>query len=240
VVRAGDAVLQGALLESLHEQLAATLASLHGAGIVHRDVHPDNVYLVLHPTARRAPITEQWAFDHFGDARGRDVPRHLLPAENDGDSFLAAWVLGDPTFAVLADEQDQTPVRHGTYTPPEQEAGRATQASDLFAFGATLYYAISGIAPPSLRSPGASHRLEIPRARHSCFSFDAYIRSLLSAEPDDRPPADEPLRYSTMADDFCGVLTVDTERHLAMTSFSLTTRLFRDADRALGYRRGFR
>ena len=92
-------------------KLAATLATVHGAGVLHRDVKPDNVLWSPHGEPQ---------LSDFGIARLQD---------------LTTTVAGN-LHATIA------------YAAPEVLAGRAaTEASDVYGLGATLYACLTGSAP---------------------------------------------------------------------------------------------
>jgi eukaryotic-like serine/threonine-protein kinase len=97
-------------------QLACALATLHQAGIVHRDVKPDNVLLEQ---------SERVVLLDFGLTRE-------LPGVN---SHLSDWgLVGTPG-----------------YMAPELLLGQGfSTASDWYAFGTTLFQALSGVLPFSI------------------------------------------------------------------------------------------
>jgi len=101
-------------------QMAAALAAAHRAGVVHRDLKPDNIFLV--PTAGngiRVVLTD------FGVAR---------PNKPNGD---------DSTFTAT-DVIVGTP----TYMAPEQlELEEAMPASDIYTLGLVIYEMITGTFP---------------------------------------------------------------------------------------------
>jgi serine/threonine protein kinase len=218
--------LAGGMRESFHNQVSRVLETLHSAGIVHRDVHPANIYLVVRRPSELAELSETdaesaWIFDAFGEAE---------------EAFLVAWVVVDLTFATLADAGDQEPYRHGPYTPEEQQDGAATTASDMYAFGATMFFGQTGDDPPS-----PLDRRVNPRAAAALADVaglppsERYVRRLLKLDPAERPPATEQLREGSVAPGFCGVLRVGDDQFALVDMFPSLTRLRsrRDALREL-------
>ncbi len=105
-------------LDDLARQLVAALATLHAAGVVHRDLKSGNIMLVPGDAGVRAVVTD------FGLARS------LVPA---GDARLT----GDGTML-------GTPA----YMAPEQVEGReATPASDIYSLGVVLFEMATGALP---------------------------------------------------------------------------------------------
>jgi serine/threonine protein kinase/predicted Zn-dependent protease len=103
--------------------VADGLAAAHSAGIVHRDVKPDNILISKHGYAKLAD---------FGLAR------------------LLGPVAGPATAATETVVCTQQGVIVGTigYMSPEQAAGKPTDArSDAFSFAVVLYEALSGRRP---------------------------------------------------------------------------------------------
>jgi serine/threonine protein kinase len=105
-------------------QLAAGISVVHNAGMVHRDIKPDNVLLT---DDGRVVLID------FGLARvQRKFPRSLRPGSMDSlDCELEERIEGTPS-----------------YMAPEQHLGEAvTPAADIYAFCVSFYEALAGIRP---------------------------------------------------------------------------------------------
>lgn len=118
-----DRLIDGRLVEPdeavpLACQMAAALTAAHRAGVVHRDLKPDNIFLVENASGIRVVLTD------FGVARRDTAPKD--------DSLTASNViLGTPD-----------------YMAPEQlELEYATSASDIYAMGLVLFEMILGERP---------------------------------------------------------------------------------------------
>lgn len=108
-------------------QMASGLAAAHRAGVVHRDLKPDNVFLVTGEDGLRAVLTD------FG------VARPTIPVkEQKLDSLTATNVIvGTPT-----------------YMAPEQlELEEATAASDIYTLGLVIYEMLTGTLPFEAEAP---------------------------------------------------------------------------------------
>jgi serine/threonine protein kinase len=158
--------LRGCVLEDFYKTLRSALSALHGAGVIHRDVHPDNIYLVVKPAAAS------------GARRFKDYPY------GDSEPFGLRWILVDSTFAVTT-EDDQPPCRHGSYTPEEQERGFPLPASDIHALGGTMYFGIVGADPPPAHDRGdpVAFARSLPDAHYPDDHFTEHLVDLLSPEP---------------------------------------------------------
>ncbi len=103
------------------------LAAAHAAGLIHRDIKPDNILIGRDGRVR---VTD------FGMAR----------AIEDGEGTVS----GSPTSSGLHDVLTQTGTVLGTpaYMAPEQHAGAATDArTDQFSFCIAMWEALYGVRP---------------------------------------------------------------------------------------------
>jgi serine/threonine protein kinase len=116
------------------EPLARALAFAHAAGVVHRDVKPQNVYLV-------------------GDPRGPLEATHVVLLD-----FGLAKAIGPDAQLAMATRLTDTGMVVGTphYMSPEQIAGSAhlTSAVDAWALGVVAYECLAGTRPVEGRSFG--------------------------------------------------------------------------------------
>ena len=149
----------------LLRQVAEGLRAAHGAGLVHRDLKPDNVLI---GTDGRARVVD------FGLARGAsgEPPQHGLDnAIDDGvlcesiaagaSASVTASAAVDPSASVLDSELTAADTILGTpaYMSPEQFTGdRVDARSDQFSFCVLAYEALFGQRP--FRG-GGFHRLRM-------------------------------------------------------------------------------
>jgi eukaryotic-like serine/threonine-protein kinase len=147
------------------KQMAAGLAAIHAAGIVHRDIKPNNIMLDGTGADVRLCITD------FGLARAYKAEPFLA-----GEKLVA----GTPAAG--------TP----DYMAPELYLGQPpSQASDLFAFGVVLHQVFTGIkptVPPNSSSVAVSSRLNTSGVPSFCVEL---IRGCLDLEPQRRCQAFE-------------------------------------------------
>lgn len=98
-------------------QMARALSAAHRAEVVHRDLKPDNVFLVNHGDQTRVVLTD------FGVARPNTVEE---------DSFTATDVIvGTPTYMA----------------PEQLELEEALPASDIYTLGLVVYQMLTGRFP---------------------------------------------------------------------------------------------
>jgi hypothetical protein len=103
--------------------LARAIERVHAAGMVHRDIKPDNVLLAAGPTPADPPVPK---LIDFGLAR---------PDEPESGITQVSAVVGTPAF--MAPEQ----------TGRDPTLGPVGPATDIHGLGATLYCMLTGRAP---------------------------------------------------------------------------------------------
>ncbi|MGZ3438237.1 MAG: serine/threonine-protein kinase, partial [Polyangia bacterium] len=158
------------------------LAAAHRAGLIHRDVKPDNIVLGNDGRVRMLD---------FGLARTADLDHEDEPAGESGESPPAPADLLDSGQRQLRSPLTEQGSVLGTpaYMAPEQEDGRAVDAAcDQFSFCVTVYEALYGHLPGKHESSdGAPASARVP----------AWVRRILvrgmSAPPQERFPSMEAL-----------------------------------------------
>lgn len=166
---------QGRLLPQLAVRLARqigeALAAAHGQQIIHRDLKPDNVMVTGAPGGRHtAKVLD------FGIARILDDGEHRLTQ--------TGAVFGTPEFM-----------------SPEQARGEeVSYASDIYSFGALVFFMLSGHAPFAGRDRNElikKHISEPPpmeallRQKDSPAALVTLVQQCLRKQPADRPPTME-------------------------------------------------
>jgi serine/threonine protein kinase len=133
IVKAGGPIPAGRAVRIIR-QIAGALAAAHAAGVVHRDLKPDNVFLV--GDTRDGPSS---------DAPGRG--RSLAMLGRDADvrvvDFGAAKIVGSSRIT-------RTGVVFGTphYMSPEQASGQPVDhRADVYALGVIMYEMFTGRVP---------------------------------------------------------------------------------------------
>jgi serine/threonine protein kinase len=173
-------------------QILKALNDLHAAGIVHRDVKPENILLTETNDERiRVKLCD------FGMARSL----------GQGDSSSAASEVGsagsDDGLAKTSDSSPNTPGRSRAfsivgsdyYAAPEITYGNPYDtAVDMYSLGVTLYILLCGF-PPCFSGPN-SDQVIFPNSYWSDVSQDAkdLVKRMLCREPLERITAREALR----------------------------------------------
>ncbi len=116
---AREAGVSAALAAFVGAEVSAGLAAGHDAGLVHRDVKPDNIFLVGDTGAARPTVK----LLDFGVVK---APKEEGPRLTATNAVLGTW----------------------QYMPPEQAHGRPLDGrADVYALGAALYYALAKKRP---------------------------------------------------------------------------------------------
>ncbi|AUX23171.1 uncharacterized protein SOCEGT47_036900 [Sorangium cellulosum] len=184
-----EPVLPAERILSIMRQLCSALQHAHDAGVIHRDVKPENIRLVPRRGDDGEPFEQVKLLD-FGTAR-------LLHDDLTG-ALSGARLLGVP-------DEDGAGLVIGTpaYMSPEQAAGQAVDArSDIYACGVLLFEMATGRLPFERPTPvalAAAH-VECPPPWPSAFNeaidpdLEALILQCLRKDPEDRPQSARALR----------------------------------------------
>lgn len=169
--RIGEGPLPWRFALSRIRQVALALAEAHAHGVVHRDLKPNNVFLVEH----------------------RGIPAHVKVL----DFGLARLQASSGKSLTESGELLGTP---GYVSPEQIEGAPATEKSDLYALGVMLYECLTGANPFVAETPVASlmRHLKFKAPPPSTLvgeipeRVDELLRRLLQKEPALRPKsADE-------------------------------------------------
>ena len=149
-------------------QLGLTLSAAHDAGVIHRDLKPDNIFLV--PDAAGSGYEYVKVLD-FGVAKL--TSDHAAPTTQRGD------LLGTPL-----------------YMAPEQSvhAGSVDQRGDIYSLGCVLYQLLTGMAPfrGSMFEILIAHQKEPPPSPRSYdptipHALDELVLRMMNKSPEGRP-----------------------------------------------------
>ncbi|WP_437718846.1 protein kinase [Sorangium sp. So ce448] len=174
---------------SIMRQLCSALQHAHDAGVIHRDVKPENIRLVPRIDDDGAPFEQVKLLD-FGTAK-------LLHDDRSG-AFG-----GSPLLPVPDEDGGRLVIGTPAYMSPEQAAGQRVDArSDVYACGVLLFEMATGRLPFERPTPVALAAAHVesppprPSALHPAFDPDleALILQCLRKNPDDRPQSARALR----------------------------------------------
>jgi serine/threonine protein kinase len=129
--RADDDIRRAVTMVS---KLAKALAAVHDAGLIHGDIKPAHVLL----TTNQEPV---------------------LTDAGLADLWRATGIMDDSSYYVVGVGVELAAKGARPYTAPEQNAGAASPASDVYALGVILHRIITGKLPDS--NPPAYHRPEL-------------------------------------------------------------------------------
>jgi serine/threonine-protein kinase len=158
----------------IFHQLGEVLETVHAAGVVHRDLKPDNVMLVPNRVPS-TPQSERAVLMDFGVAR--------LGQNREAGVSVTGSVLGTPSFM-----------------SPEQCAGKESgPESDIYALGVMLFQMLSGRLPFASDMPTVvmSHHMFVPPPKLTVaaagqslpLGLTKLLEDLLSKNPERRPSA---------------------------------------------------
>lgn len=163
-------------------EVARGLAAVHAAGVIHRDVKPDNIIVGSDGRARLGDFG--LARSSRSEAAG-DAPRgeHAGTSTNEAPRATAVVTAGQPAATAIAG----TPA----YMAPEvMRGGPATAASDQFALGVTAYELVARTRPFPGRTwaelARSIDRQQIAPLRGVPAWLDGAIRRCLARDPDRR------------------------------------------------------
>ncbi len=154
------------IIARLFNPIASAIDYAHARGILHRNLHPSNIFL------RPTPSMEQ--------------PSFPLPAQF---SPIVANFSLDHIFHTPIEIQLDGAISDPSYLSPEQlSENEVDKRADIYALGVLLYEMISGSPPkplPALLSDAESPH-EHPRLRNVKRSIAAVVNRAMSSTPDKR------------------------------------------------------
>lgn len=178
----GQGPLRPALASAVVRQICSALGAAHARGIVHRDMKPENVFVLRASKGRL----------HGGNAEGAELFVKVL----DFGISKAGGAAGEAHLT-------RTGVVMGTpsYMAPEQARGRDVDLrADVYSVGAVLYYALTGRKPFDADDPTATLTLVLTQEPKRPRELDAKIPEALELVVQRAMAKDPRDRYQSMAE----------------------------------------
>ncbi len=184
-----------------------------GTGYLVMDYY-EGVTLDAHVKAGRLPereavglmlrLLDGLAAVHAGGMLHRDIkPQNIYLAHGEQESMPILLDFGEARQAMMEQSGGLTVILTHGFAPPEQYEAKRDQGpwTDIYACGATLYYMVTGKAPPDALSRARKDTLETPQtlARHLSPELDRAIMWALSLGPGCRPDSVAPWRDALAA-----------------------------------------
>ncbi|HIY83814.1 MAG TPA: SEL1-like repeat protein [Candidatus Rubneribacter avistercoris] len=125
-----DALLSAVDVLRLAEKMAEAFAAMERAGVVHGDLHTDNVRVAFDESGGERPRVKNVSLIDFGNARRSDTAGRSMytPTPADRRRMLGSFRFESPESFSCADYK-------------HRDEGRSKPSSNMWAFGALLYYA---------------------------------------------------------------------------------------------------
>jgi serine/threonine-protein kinase len=172
-------------------QACLALAEAHDAGVIHRDIKPDNLFV-----CRMGDEADFLKVLDFGIAK-------IEGADEDATVTRAGWVHGTPAYM----------------SPEVCNGERADARSDVYSLGAVLYFLLTGTPPftaPTAAAVMVAHVNEAPDKPSSRTPVPADVERVvmraLEKEPDARFPSARAMEDALAA---CGGAADRTPEHAA-------------------------
>lgn len=142
---------------SLLDPVFDALKSIHQAGIIHRDVSPENIRVIRDENAPLGYTTKLMDFGATAFLKDRDDARPddsahavvLLQTDDGGEGAGNADAKLDPHHAAM---NSVVVVRPGYSSPEQYHSPRGlTPAADVYSLAATIWYCLTGSSPETVK-----------------------------------------------------------------------------------------